>query len=143
MKKLLSVIIITGVMLTSCSKKSTPTPTQLSNTVTISGTAYTTVVTGTQTWTTVNYNGTGGVNYNNSSTNNPNYGKLYTLAEAQAISLPTGWRLPTQTDATRLLVYAGATGTSNIGADGDSTVSIKLKSKSAWTLTQGNNNSGF
>jgi uncharacterized protein (TIGR02145 family) len=144
MKKLLFLVVITGVMLTSCSKKSNPTPTkQSSNTVTINGTVYTTVVIGTQTWTTVNYNGTGGVNYNNSSTNNPNYGKLYTLAEAQAISLPSGWRLPTQTDATKLLVYLGATGASNIGADGDSTVSIKLKSKSAWTLTQGNNNSGF
>jgi uncharacterized protein (TIGR02145 family) len=143
MKQLIFLACITSAILFSCSKKSNPAPQQPSNTVTINGTTYSTVVIGNQSWTTVNYNGTGGINYNNSSTNNSTYGKLYTLAEAKAISLPSGWRLPTEADATTLLTYLGATGNSNIGIDGDSTVAIKLKSKSAWTLTQGNNNSGF
>jgi uncharacterized protein (TIGR02145 family) len=143
MKKLLILTLTVGTLLASCSKKSSTTPTTPSNTVTINGTAYSTVTIGTQTWTTVNYNGNGGVNYNNGGTNNPTYGKLYTLAEAQAITLPTGWHLPTQTDISTLLTYLGAKGTSEIGVDGDSTVSIKLKSKTAWTFNEGNNSSGF
>jgi uncharacterized protein (TIGR02145 family) len=142
MKKNLFLALITGVTLSSCSKKSDETKTP-SNTVSINGTDYATVKIGTQTWTTVNYNGAGGANYNDGSTNNPTYGKLYTLAEAKAVTLPTGWRLPTKADAEKLLVYLGATGTTDIGADGDATVSIKLKSKSDWTFTQGNNSSGF
>ena len=65
------------------------------------------------------------------------------MTEAQAISLPSGWRLPTKADAEKLLTYLGATGSGSNGIDGDATVSIKLKSKSDWTYTQGNNSSGF
>lgn len=124
----------------SCSKKNNDQP---SNTVTINGTDYKTVTIGSQTWTAVNYNGSGGTNYNNSSTNNPTYGKLYTLAEAKAIALPKGWRLPTKGDIEKLLTGLGATGTSDVGVDGGGTVAIKLKSKSDWTPKQGNNSSGF
>jgi len=143
MKKLLSLIAITGVMLTSCSKKSNPTPTQPSNTVTIDGTTYTTAVFGNQTWTTVNYNGTGGVNYGNSTTNIPANGKLYTLAEANAITLPTGWRLPSETDFNNLLSSLGAT----TGSDGSyiatTAIADKLMAKTSWTTSGGTNSSGF
>jgi len=142
MKKFLFLALITGATLSSCSKKSNPTA-QSTGTVTINGTTYATVSIGTQSWTSVNYNGTGGVNYNSSSTNNPTYGKLYLISEATAISLPSGWRLPTLADASKLLVYMGATGNDGTGVEGDATVAIKLKSNSAWTLTQGNNSSGF
>jgi uncharacterized protein (TIGR02145 family) len=142
MKQLLILTLVASATLFSCSKSSNTKP-QTSNTVSINGTTYNTVTIGTQTWTTVNYNGTGGVNYNNGTTNNPTYGKLYTLAEAEAITVPTGWRLPTETDVATLLTYLGATGNINTGIDGESTVSIKFKSKSDWTFTQGNNSSGF
>jgi uncharacterized protein (TIGR02145 family) len=106
------------------------------------GTDYAIVKIGTQTWATVNYNGTGGTNYDDAS-NNPTYGKLYTLSEAKAVSLPTGWRLPTKADAETLLLFLGATKDNDGYVEGEATVSSKLKSKSDWTLTQGTNTSGF
>lgn len=127
MKKPFILALITGLMLYSCSKKRTPQP-QNQNTVTINGTAYNTVTIGNQTWTTVNYNGAGGENYNNNSSNVVAYGKLYTLAEAKAISLPTGWSLPTQGDYTTLLAATTAEG---------------LMSKTGWSSAVGTNSSGF
>jgi uncharacterized protein (TIGR02145 family) len=53
------------------------------------------------------YNGPGGVNYNNDATNNAADGKLYTVAEAKAISLPAGWRLPAGNDFASLLNVIG------------------------------------
>jgi uncharacterized protein (TIGR02145 family) len=136
----------------SCSKssKQDDQPTT-ANTVTIGGTDYTTASIGTQTWTTVNYNGSGGVNYNGSSTNDVTYGKLYSLAEAKAISLPSGWRLPTKADAEKLLLLLGAQtedpstrdAQDGIAVQGDATVAKKLKSKTDWTYTNGDNSSGF
>ncbi|HEY8929091.1 MAG TPA: FISUMP domain-containing protein [Mucilaginibacter sp.] len=90
----------------SCSKKSDTRPND--NSVTINGTNYSVVAIGGQTWTSVNYNGEGGINYNNGSINNAADGKLYTIAEAQAIKLPKGWRLPTRDDFNKLLVSIGA-----------------------------------
>ena len=127
MKKLLILTLVASATLFSCSKSSTSKP-QTANTVTINGTAYNTVTIGTQTWTTVNYNGDGGVNYNNSSTNVAANGKLYTLTEAKAITLPTGWALPTQDDYTTLLATSSAFG---------------LMSKSSWTTGGGTDVSGF
>ena len=130
MKKLLIFALITGTALTfSCSKSSTSKPTPpTSATVTISGTAYNTVKIGNQTWTTVNYNGPGGVNYGNSSSNIPANGKLYTLTEFKAITLPTGWALPTQTDYTTLLASSSA---------------YRLMANTSWTVGGGTNTSGF
>src|SRR5688500_1131369 len=95
-----------SVAFTSCSKNNDPTPEE-SNTVEIAGTTYQTVKIGTQTWTTVNYNGTGGVNYNDGA-NDPTYGKLYSFQEVKAISgLPSGWRVPTEDDVKKLLSVVG------------------------------------
>lgn len=128
MKSILALTLIAGITLASCSKKSnTPKP-QANNTVTINGTAYTTVKIGSQTWTAVNYNGAGGLNYNNSDTNIPANGKLYTLAEAKAIAIPDGWRLPTQDDYTTLLASSSAFG---------------LMAKTSWTIGGGTNSSSF
>ena len=128
MKRLLILALLTGTVLLSCSKKNSPQPTTPSTTVTINGTAYSTAKIGRQTWTTVNYNGAGGVNFNNSTTNNASNGKLYTLTEAQAIVLPTGWSLPTQDDYNTLLASSSA---------------LNLMGKTGWTVGGGTNTSGF
>jgi len=105
MKKLLFPLFIITVIFTACSKKSNVVaPT---NMVYINGNDYSTVVIGNQTWTSVNYNGAGGVNYNNQATNNPADGKLYTLAEVNAIPLTGNWRLPTEDDYNNLLSSIG------------------------------------
>ncbi|HEY4198653.1 MAG TPA: FISUMP domain-containing protein [Mucilaginibacter sp.] len=141
MKKV-CLVFITILALASCSKKSDPGPN--SNYVTINGTNYSIVVIGGQTWTSVNYNGDGGVNYNNGA-NDPLNGKLYTIAEARAVKLPNGWRLPTPADFNKLLVAIGAIYqnqlTGNYYISGDLT--LKLMSKTGWTGTEGTNQSGF
>ncbi|WP_462264399.1 FISUMP domain-containing protein [Mucilaginibacter sp.] len=157
MKKLLYSLLIT--MLVAGCGKSSVTPTDTTNTssggtttpgkVTIGGSEYSTVVIGTQTWTAVNYNGSGGYNYNNSSVSDVNYGKLYTLAEAKAISLPSGWRLPTKADAEVLLKTQGnlSTITSN-GIEyeilNNQVFSTKLfRSTAGWSVNTGTNATGF
>jgi uncharacterized protein (TIGR02145 family) len=132
-------------LFTSCSKKNTdsPTPTTTTSTITINGTDYGTVVIGTQTWTTVNYNGTGGVNFNAGATNNIVYGKLYTLDEANAISLPTGWRVPTNADIEKLVTFLGGSRNTYGHVVGDATLTTKLMSKDSWTNGSGTNSTGF
>lgn len=101
-----SFIFLLFLIITSCGKDNVSTTPDNSNTingsitgkVTINGTSYPTVMIGLQTWTSANYNGPGGVNYNNSTDNDAAYGKLYTYAEAKAITLPAGWRLPSETE---------------------------------------------
>jgi len=114
MKKLLFLAFVIGTTLSSCSKKSNPKPT---NTVTINGASYATVSIGTQTWTSVNYNGPGGTI--NTSLNEAIYGKYYTIAEMQAISLPTGWRVPTEADFVTLLKSQG-----NVTQQSDGTIEL-------------------
>jgi uncharacterized protein (TIGR02145 family) len=144
MKKILFMAMTaTALLFASCSKKSTnDVKPEDTNKVTINGTDYTTVTIGNQIWTAVNYNGAGGTNYNGAA-NNPTYGKLYTLAEAKAVSLPSGWRLPTKADAETLMLFLGATKDEDGYVEGEAAISTKLKSKSDWTLTQGTNTSGF
>lgn len=142
MKKIiLSLFTVSTFFLISCSKKDNEKP--KADNVKINNIIYPTVVIGSQTWTSVNYNGPGGENLNNSGTNDPTYGKYYTLDEAKKIALPSGWRVPSKEDAEKLLKYLGATGISNLGVYADSTVAIKLKSKTGWKYSQGNNSSGF
>ena len=105
MNRLLSLIVLLTVFLGACSKKNNVAP---ARSITINSTEYPTVVIDNQTWTSVNYNGPGGINYNN-QTNDPVYGKLYSYTEANNIVLPKGWRLPTKSDFEKLLISMGAT----------------------------------
>ncbi|HAL83863.1 MAG TPA: hypothetical protein DCO83_17795 [Mucilaginibacter sp.] len=144
MKKLLFPLFIITVIFTACSKKSNVVaPT---NMVYINGNDYSTVVIGNQTWTSVNYNGAGGVNYNNQATNNPADGKLYTLAEVNAIPLTGNWRLPTEDDYNNLLSSIGvpepAKG-SNSSTEASGAPVYALMSKTSWTKGGGTNTSGF
>jgi len=147
MKKLLLPFLGIALFLASCSKGGDSSkPTETGNgttpqTVSIGGTSYTTVKIGSQTWTSVNYNGAGGQNY--TSTNDPVYGKLYSVAESKAIALPAGWRLPTKSDFENLVKnYAykiDAVGDYNILPEGTK----KLKSTTGWSIMIGDNTSGF
>lgn len=141
MNRLLVLIIPVTLILSACSKKGQVDP---AGVVTINGTHYPTVTIGTQTWTSVNYNGPGGVNYDNSSTNDPVYGKLYSYTEAEAISLPAGWHLPTQADFTTLFNTLGAVPNSQnyyVLAD---TTGRKLMATTTWTVAEiGTNQTGF
>ena len=134
------ILIVTAI--TACNKKqsSNPKPTTV-NVVTINGNAYTTVVIGNQTWTSINYNGPGGVLYGDTTSNNPIFGKLYTYTEAEAIILPVGWRLPTAADF-KTLIYTIDPNTLDGGLSGS--YANTLISKTTWyDQGFGNNDSGF
>jgi len=144
MKKLLYLACIAVTALAGCSKSSNPPLTPLPTSVTINGTAYPIVLINGQTWTTVNYNGPGGVNYDDSLVNTPADGKLYTVAEAQAINLPAGWHLPTAADYNQMLQSLGG---NELGTTGNysvtQNVAVQLMSTTGWTGTEGNDNIGF
>jgi uncharacterized protein (TIGR02145 family) len=144
MKKILYLALTASALFTACSKKSNTQPTPVATSVVIGGTTYPTVVIGTQTWTAVNYNGPGGENYNNSATNIPANGKLYTLAEAQAVTLPAGWELPTAADYNLLLKNIGGALQTTGDYSVNPTIALELMSTSGWTTgANGNNQLGF
>ena len=130
-------------MLLSCKldKAETPQP-QITNRVTIDGYDYHTAKIGTQTWTTVNYKGSGGTTYtlNGESVVGPQ--TYYTYNQALAIALPTGWRLPTRADYNKLLQFIG--GTTDAYGDGTATGTIAGKLvASSWSYAYGDNSTGF
>ena len=129
-----------AVTLISCDKDDDSKPLPVINTVTIGGDQYETVVIGSQTWTTANYKGAGGVPYDNVGTK-PAYGKFYTYAEAKAIIVPSGWRLPTLADYIKLGESQGVVFT-NFNAFKQDLIK-KLASTSDWLNINGNNHSGF
>ncbi|ADY51132.1 hypothetical protein Pedsa_0553 [Pseudopedobacter saltans DSM 12145] len=137
MKKILLLAFTATVMLGAC-KKENDEPKEEAN-VTINGQSYTTVKIGTQTWTAVNYNGTGGEDH---SSGDVSYGKLYTWEEAKGIQLPSGWRLPSKEDYEELLKVAGGEKT-EFGYWGNWDVSKKLISTKGWSVEQGTNTLGF
>ena len=144
MKKLLYLAIITSAALGGCSKGSSNhphAPTSIA-TVSINGTLYNTVIIGSQTWTAVNYNGTGGANYNNGA-NNITYGKLYTWAEAKAILLPAGWRLPLRTDFDNLMIAIGETPINGGNYMVSGNEPLQIMSTKNWSSTNGTNQLGF
>ena len=130
----------------SCKKSvvDDPQPEPTANEITINGTVYPTVKIGNQTWTTINYNGSGGVNYNDSS-NDPSLGKLYSWPEVKAITnLPIGWRLPTNADVKSLMANVG-TKLDGTDAYNDADASKKLMSTTGWNNTSfaGTNTTGL
>ena len=109
------------------------------NTVNIEGVEYKTITIGTQTWTSTNYAGPGGVAFDDTNSK-PEYGKYYSRIEAEAIKVPAGWRLPTKQDYEKLAAFYGITFPTN----GTHTESIKsLTSESNWNHVTGTNTSGF
>jgi uncharacterized protein (TIGR02145 family) len=148
MKKLLLLTTSLLMLMSACKKDSAKdtiaNDSVPSKVITIGGQQYPVIKIGSKTWTAINYNGTGGLNYDNSTTNMSDYGKLYTLDEAKAVVLPAGWRLPTQEDFNALMSAAGTTARD---ADGDlfvdANASNKLRAITSWTRTVGNNALGF
>jgi len=146
MRKLLQLSLIIPFLLIGCKKSNVkPAPVVLP-TVTINGADYSYVKIGNLYWTTVNYNGPGGVNYDDSTVNLPAYGKYYTFAEATSITLPTGWRLPTFADFENLMNTVGKVDTGVASFHEyplDSVYSVKLRSTTGWGQFNGTNTSGF
>jgi len=124
----------------SCSKKNSNNP---ASTVTIDGRAYKTVKIGNRVWTSENFDGSGGVAL--VSVDEGVYGKLYTWPEAQAITLPAGWRIPTIADFKDLILSQGGSLDSNswgMMALIDTALAKRFKSTANWTIS-GNNATGF
>lgn len=141
MKKILMYALTSLIMLGSCKKKDTNSGN--GNSVTIQGKSYNTAKISTLTWTIINYNGIGGVNYDNASGDFPLLGKLYTYDEAKSIILPEGWRLPTIEDYKQLMISQGAIlpdqyGNLAVGVD----IAKKFTTRD-WSNVTGNNLSGF
>ncbi len=107
--------------------------------VIIEGKKYPTVVIGTQSWTSVNYAGPGGVAYDENNSK-PEYGRYYSKAELKSFTLPEGWRIPNQEDYAKLAQFYGIT----LPSHGTDTEKIKsLISKTDWNHVLGTNASGF
>lgn len=105
MKRILFLTLSAVVLLTACSKDEDA---KKDDSVTINGDSYPTTKIGSQSWTTVNYNGPGGTNYNNGN-NDPSLGKLYSFVDVRTLSgLPTGWRVPTEVDVAKLIEHIGS-----------------------------------
>jgi uncharacterized protein (TIGR02145 family) len=143
MKRIFYLAIIVCVLFSACSKGTQyGTPTPAPKYVTIGGTNYKIVQINGQTWTAINYNGSGGENYGNGA-NDTTMGKLYTAAEVQAIILPAGWRLPTEADFNNLNAAIGG----SLQSDGTYLVSgnesLGLTSTTRWSTSNGSNSLGF
>jgi uncharacterized protein (TIGR02145 family) len=129
MKPYLYLTFIIATIFIGCTKKKADAPT--TPTVTINGTSYPTVVIGSQTWTTQNYDGPGGV----ANAYEASIGKFYLLSELQSIKLPVGWRLPTQADFIGLLKLQGTTTVNSYGeVIADSTVATHIMANSKWSI---------
>ena len=146
MKYLLLSALLTSVLFSCCKKSSDQhTDAQVAETpgtVRIGGAEYPYVVIGTQIWTSVNYNGAGGVNYSNGP-NDPKYGKLYTWAGSKTIVLPEKWRLPTKMDFEKLMLAVGNPTQVNENMLLPKEGAEKLMSTSGWDSAQGSNQSGL
>ncbi len=140
MKKLWYITFIISITSIACSKKSNPSP-GTTGTVSIAGSTYNTVVIGNQSWTVQNYAGPGG-------TPNPRsdfdaMGKFYLLTEVKALTLPAGWRVPTEADFMNLLNSQGkVTNNGNGSISVDSVGASHLRATNYWGIP-GDNSSGF
>lgn len=132
--------LVVVLVLSACKDDNDPAPDANPNEiVTIEGQDYATVKIGTQTWTSANYAGPGGIPFNGNNPK-PDFGKYYSRIEAQEIALPAGWRLPTQQDYEKLAAHYGIT----LPTNGTHTEKIKaLTSETDWNHVPGTNASGF
>jgi uncharacterized protein (TIGR02145 family) len=138
---LLSVLLLlTTFALVSCSKKNSDnTPVEDKNSVKINGVTYPTVTIGSQIWTSVNYKGPGGY----SAAETDIYGSYYTRSQANAITLPVGWRVPSISDYNKLISNFTSIKDSQgnyLLIDGSAEA---LCASSGWQSRQGTNTSGF
>jgi uncharacterized protein (TIGR02145 family) len=150
MKKLLFAVIIAGTVFLSCKKQELILATTniihkgTDTAVTISGTVYPVVQIGSQSWTSVNYRGPGGI-YNNLyvETDSLGHGKLYTPRDGSRIVLPIGWHVPTLNDFITFMQALGATQ----GSDGNYSLTQSqihtMMAKKGWTQGGGTNACGF
>jgi len=110
MKKLLFILIIPFLLISSCKKDNTDDNNDPpAETVTdANGNVYSTVVIGSQTWMSGNIrvDVPGSYIYNNNSSDISTYGRLYTW-EAAKTACPSGWHLPTQADLEALAQSLG------------------------------------
>jgi uncharacterized protein (TIGR02145 family) len=137
MRSISIIAVLFVLFLSSCDDEKEPS---LRNPVTIEGTVYSTVTIGTLMWTSTNYEGPGGVQYD-ASNSKPEYGKYYTLAEVNAITLPEGWRIPTEEDYRALAEQVGITTIPTTLVDSEKVG--KITSKDHWNNTTGTNATGF
>ena len=132
------IYILIIALIYSCSQKDNPKP-GAKGEVIIGGTSYKTIVVGSQTWTSQNYDGPGGT----ANSQAGSIGKFYLLSEIQSIKLPSGWRIPSRADFVSLLKSQGATSISSSGwIMADSVLTTHLMATSGWAIP-GDNKSGF
>jgi len=126
----------------SCCQKSPVDPSrpQTPTVVRIMDKEYPVRLIGQQQWTVSNYAGPGGRAYRPGD-EKPAYGRYYSLAEARAVTLPAGWRLPTLQDYRRLVQQQGVVLT-NDRAMGQEAIKT-LASTTNWRSIAGTNASGF
>jgi len=133
----LSIFIVSVFFLSACHEPESVVPND--NVVEIQGTEYPTIKIGTQTWTALNYSGTGGIPFSGAVAK-PEYGRYYTFAELNSITLPDGWRIPTMQDYIDL---AEANGIAMADYRPHAEKIKSLTSKTNWKNIPGTNISGF
>jgi uncharacterized protein (TIGR02145 family) len=107
--------------------------------VVIGDTEYPTVTIGNLEWTTVNYHDATGVPLINAEI----YGNLYTLAQARAITLPTGWRIPTPDDFVQTMRREIPGYKRGDAIDSAIIKRFMCKDAGEWADDLGNNKNGF
>lgn len=144
MNKPITILILLAVFAFGCKKE---TGDKNKNTITINGTSYPTVVIGQQEWTTVNYNGPGGVQ-GKFFVPSDSFNKYYTVEEASSVKLPSGWRVPTKNDFDKLTTHFSSAKDKEGNAVADFSAVKGLMSTEAWesdddAYKAGDNSSGF
>jgi uncharacterized protein (TIGR02145 family) len=144
MNKTLNLIALFALLLViniGCRKNNPNEPTpQPPAGVSINGKEYATITIKNHVWTAENYAGPGGITYSPTE-NKPMYGKYYTYAEAQAITVPEGWRIPTRQEFIEMAQEAGIVFVNNRASNQEAIKS--LASTTHWRTIPGTNASGF
>jgi uncharacterized protein (TIGR02145 family) len=144
MKLNLTLIIAVCIGVSSCHKNDNmPKPpvqktSGASTPVTVDGVSYPTAIIGTQTWTTMDYKGTGALVF--SFFKDTAY--LYTYPKAMNITPPAGWRLPTAEDFSVLCTYLGGI-PDNRGYGTVTGAQTEQLTTSDWEEVAGNNKTLF